>query len=77
MTIYDEDNNGVITKDELLNFALTKSKAEGKGSPEEQAQVTEIVNKIVSYIDVNSDGQLSRDEIAAAINRDPYLKKVL
>lgn len=77
MTIYDEDGNGVITKEELLNFAIAKAKAEGKNSPDEQAQITEIVNKIVAYIDVNTDGQISRDELAAAINRDPYLKKVL
>ncbi len=75
MTIYDEDGNGVITKDELLKFALAKAKAEGR--MEQKDQIVEVVNKIVAYIDLNADGKLTKEEIVTAINKDPYLKKVL
>jgi Ca2+-binding EF-hand superfamily protein len=77
MTIYDEDGNGIITKDELLKFALAKAKAEGRNTTEQIQQITEVVNKIVAYIDTNSDGKLTKEELIAAINKDPYLKKVL
>jgi Ca2+-binding EF-hand superfamily protein len=75
MSIYDEDNDGCITKDELLKFALAKAKAEGR--EEQKSQITEVVDKIVQYIDTNSDGKLTKDELIQAINKDPYLKKVL
>ena len=67
MTIYDEDGNGVITKDELLKFALAKAKAEGRD--QQNQQITEVVNKIVNYIDTNSDGQVTKDELIQAINK--------
>ncbi|PRP79530.1 putative Ca2+ sensor [Planoprotostelium fungivorum] len=77
ISIYDEDGDGMVTRDELLKFALAKAKAEGKTSPEEQEQITDIVSKLVLYIDTNSDGKLSREEIASAIHKDPYLKRIL
>ncbi len=77
MTIYDEDGDGVITKEELLKFAIAKAKAEGRSTIENKQKITEIVNRIVEYIDTNSDGKLTKDELVAAINKDPYLKKIL
>eukprot|EP01114_Cavostelium_apophysatum_P010969 TRINITY_DN25127_c0_g1_i1.p1 TRINITY_DN25127_c0_g1~~TRINITY_DN25127_c0_g1_i1.p1 ORF type:complete len:187 (+),score=29.62 TRINITY_DN25127_c0_g1_i1:234-794(+) len=77
MSIYDEDSDGVITKDELLRFALAKAKREGRTGEAARAETIDIVNKIVEYIDQNADGVLTREEISSAINRDPYLKKIL
>jgi Ca2+-binding EF-hand superfamily protein len=75
MTIYDEDGDGVITKDELLKFALAKAKAEDR--QDQSAQIIDVVNRIVLFIDKNNDGKLTKDELVEAINRDPYLKKIL
>jgi Ca2+-binding EF-hand superfamily protein len=61
MTIYDEDGDGVITKEELLKFAITKAKAEGRGSDDQIRQIEEVVHKLVEYIDSNSDGILSKE----------------
>jgi Ca2+-binding EF-hand superfamily protein len=77
MTIYDEDQNGVISKEELLKFALTKARAEGRTSEQHRQQIQEVVNKITTFIDTNSDGGLSKEELIKAIQRDPSLKKVL
>jgi Ca2+-binding EF-hand superfamily protein len=76
-TIYDEDRNGVITKEELLKLAWSKAKAEGRASPEQRELIKEAVNKIVFYVDKNSDGQLSEEELVEAINKHPELKEVL
>ncbi|PRP88575.1 hypothetical protein PROFUN_02986 [Planoprotostelium fungivorum] len=76
ITIYDEDGDGVITREELLKFALAKAKAEGRTSDEQKEQITQVVKQLVAYIDTNADGQLTKEEIISAIYKDPYLKKV-
>jgi len=77
MTIYDENGDGFIEKSELLKFALAKAKAEGRTTQDHRERVTDIVNKLVAYIDMNSDGQISKEELMRAIDKDPSLKKVL
>jgi len=77
MTIYDENGDGFIEKAELLKFALAKAKAEGRTSQEHRQRVSDIVDKLVAYIDFNSDGQISKEELMRAIDKDPSLKKVL
>lgn len=77
IAIYDEDGNGVITKEELLNFALAKAKAEGRLTPEKKEQLGMFINQLVEYIDTNADGNLSSDEIIEAIRKSPQLKELL
>jgi len=40
-------------------------------------EITDVVNKLIALIDTNSDGQLTKEEIVTAINKDPFLKRVL
>jgi EF-hand domain pair len=76
MTIYDEDGDGFITKEELKEFALNKAKVEGRTAEADIVQLEQVLESIVAYIDTDGDGRLSRDELVRAINKDPSLKKV-
>lgn len=78
MTIYDEDDNGYITKEELLQFAMNKARAEGRLINDKNEEgIRNAVDRLISLIDENSDGQISKEELITAIDRDPGLKKVL
>ncbi|PRP88526.1 hypothetical protein PROFUN_03243, partial [Planoprotostelium fungivorum] len=41
ISVYDEDGDGAITHEELLRFSLAKSKADGKGGPNQRKTVEE------------------------------------
>lgn len=77
IAIYDENEDGVISEEELLRFATTKAKREDRLDEEFQNAIKEIISRLVKSIDVNGDGMLTSEEIAKAIKRDPELKRIL
>jgi len=79
ITIYDEDNSGTISKDELLRFAITRAKADGKKEFDEKqkALIEQGVKDLYEFIDTDADGEITEAELISAIERDPNLKNVL
>lgn len=73
--LYDINENGFISKDEML--VIVKSiHLMCKGSSDD-AEAEKQVDKIYSKMDSDSDGQISMDEFLALASSDPTVSKIL
>lgn len=61
----------------LVSCSDAVDAAEGRTTRAHRDQIEEVVNKIITYIDSNSDGKITKEELVTAIQKDPYLKKIL
>jgi len=65
--LYDEDNNGVITKGELINILKANHMAKV------EAEVTRKAETIMAQADKNGDGVITFDEFAAVSKKFPNI----
>jgi len=65
--LFDEDNNGVITKGELMNILKANHMAKV------EAEVARKAETIMSQADKNGDGVITFDEFAAVSKKFPNI----
>eukprot|EP01062_Namystynia_karyoxenos_P032280 TRINITY_DN2380_c0_g1_i1.p1 TRINITY_DN2380_c0_g1~~TRINITY_DN2380_c0_g1_i1.p1 ORF type:complete len:189 (+),score=95.61 TRINITY_DN2380_c0_g1_i1:89-655(+) len=78
--MYDADGNGYITREELEEVVTNSTRWMGDcdvESKEVQDLVKAEVDKIVSFVDSNRDGQISKEELSAAAEKHPELLEKL
>eukprot|EP01063_Lacrimia_lanifica_P039462 TRINITY_DN8676_c0_g1_i1.p1 TRINITY_DN8676_c0_g1~~TRINITY_DN8676_c0_g1_i1.p1 ORF type:complete len:189 (+),score=92.96 TRINITY_DN8676_c0_g1_i1:94-660(+) len=79
-SMYDVDGNGYITREELTEVVTNSTRWMGD-SDVESKDVQELVNaeveKIISFVDANRDGQISKEELANAAKKHPELLEKL
>ena len=79
--LYDTNNNGLISKDEMLVIVQSlremSTTAESEGGDCFAAAVQHHVDKLYEAADTNSDGQLSFDEFMNLAKTDPTISNVL
>eukprot|EP01060_Flectonema_neradi_P032964 TRINITY_DN538_c0_g1_i1.p1 TRINITY_DN538_c0_g1~~TRINITY_DN538_c0_g1_i1.p1 ORF type:complete len:189 (+),score=47.40 TRINITY_DN538_c0_g1_i1:73-639(+) len=78
--MYDADRNGYITRDELEDVVTNSTRWMGDcdvESKEVQDLVRTEVDKIVSFVDANRDGQISKEELGLAAEKHPELLEKL
>merc|ERR1711916_202038 len=69
--LYDEDNSGTVSREEVRKLAMAKARIEGRLSPEREAEINSTIENIFDFADTNNDGELSKDELIAAARKDP------
>ncbi|RWS03001.1 Csa-Recoverin3-like protein, partial [Dinothrombium tinctorium] len=75
-SVYDSDDDGYITKEEMLN--IVRAVYERKGLPLEKCNVAQKkVETIFHQMDSNSDGMLSREEFIEGFKNDPLILRSL
>jgi Ca2+-binding EF-hand superfamily protein len=74
-SLYDADQDGFVTVEELKNFRTNVSKAEGKdiSSKEVSEEISKWVESMFALIDTNNDGKLTKEEMTIACEKDPSL----
>eukprot|EP00754_Rhynchopus_humris_P021359 Rhum_TRINITY_DN14744_c12_g10::Rhum_TRINITY_DN14744_c12_g10_i1::g.114269::m.114269/K19932/NCS1; neuronal calcium sensor 1 len=75
-SMYDADNNGYITREELEEVVTNSTRWMGDCDVEDkevQDLVRAEVDKIVSFVDTNRDGQISKEELTQASEKHPEL----
>jgi Ca2+-binding EF-hand superfamily protein len=78
--MYDKDNDGYITRQELVEVVTNSTRWMGDcdvESREVQDLINAEVDKIVAFCDQNKDGQISKDELIAAATRHPEILEKL
>jgi Ca2+-binding EF-hand superfamily protein len=75
--LYDEDNSGTVSKDEVRKLALAKAKVEGRFTPEREAEIEKTIESIFEFADSNGDGELSFEELVEAVKKDPSFSAAL
>jgi Ca2+-binding EF-hand superfamily protein len=79
-SMYDADGNGYITRDELVEVVTNSTRWMGDCDVESrdvQDLVQAEVDKIVAFVDVNKDGQISKEELYAAAEKHPEILEKL
>ncbi|KAL8222657.1 UNVERIFIED_CONTAM: Guanylyl cyclase-activating protein 1 [Gekko kuhli] len=72
--LYDQDGNGCIDRQELLNI-IKAIRAINGGSHETTAQ--EFTNRVFDEIDANGDGELSLEEFVEGAKKDKEFMEVM
>ena len=73
--IYDQDGNGFITKEEMLEIIRAVSKMHGDKEGEETPEKK--VEKFLTQMDKNKDGKLSVEEFIQGVKSDPKIIRML
>ena len=73
--VYDEDGDGFITKDELLDTIknILKCTGEDINDPYVLEHIKKRVDKVMHIIDRNHDGKISEEEMLKAYKEDNAL----
>ncbi|XP_002126443.1 neuronal calcium sensor 1-like [Ciona intestinalis] len=77
--LYDLDNDGFITKDEMLNIveAIFAMVGDAVNLPAEENTPQKRVEKIFKVMDKNKDGKLTKDEFLVGAKSDPSIVQAL
>ena len=72
-SVYDENGDGFIQKEELFDTMKNIYAFNGQdvNDPAIRKDIQEKVRKVMSAVDENKDGKISKREIAVAYRRDP------
>mmetsp|Transcript_99298 Transcript_99298/g.137985 ORF Transcript_99298/g.137985 Transcript_99298/m.137985 type:complete len:183 (+) Transcript_99298:77-625(+) len=72
--LYDKDNNGTISRQEIVDFC--RRTALGRGVPKEKAEEAsqQAADMFLQQVDADGDGELTKDEVLRAITEKPHLK---
>ncbi|XP_069131508.1 neurocalcin homolog [Argopecten irradians] len=72
--MYDIDNNGYVSREEMIEIIQAMFKMTGNG---DAAAAEERTDKIFNLMDKNSDGQLSQEEFIEGARSDPTIIQML
>jgi len=75
--LYDLDNNGLITRDEMLQIVSAIFSMVGKKDEIENVDPKEKVEKIFSLMDTDGNGELSREEFLEGARQDKTIVQAL
>merc|ERR1711862_991493 len=75
--LYDEDNSGTVSKDEVRKLAVAKAKTEGRLTKAREDEIEQTIEAIFKFADVDGDGELTREELIAAAQKDPNFAQAL
>ena len=73
--LYDTNNNGLISKDEML--VIVQSIREMSTGDVDSSAAKKQVDRIYKKVDLNSDGQLSLEEFMVLAKSDPTVRNIL
>ncbi|KAF0975395.1 hypothetical protein FDP41_005389 [Naegleria fowleri] len=73
--MYDEDNDGFVTAEEMRDSLRNMFKAKGMNvnSPDIERTINTRIENLLKIADSNGDGKLTREEIVQACQKDPSL----
>eukprot|EP01120_Amphizonella_sp_Union-15-10_P011850 TRINITY_DN513_c0_g1_i1.p1 TRINITY_DN513_c0_g1~~TRINITY_DN513_c0_g1_i1.p1 ORF type:complete len:192 (-),score=30.23 TRINITY_DN513_c0_g1_i1:56-631(-) len=77
MVLYDADDDGYITKEEMTRIGRTKLKLEGQVVEDDLRALSKSIDEIFEEIDENGDGKITRQEITTAIHKRPDVRQWL
>merc|ERR1712072_59009 len=75
--LYDEDNSGTVSVEEVRKLAISKAKVEGRLTKEREEEIEQTIQAIFKFADTDKDGELTREELIAAAKRDPNFAQAL
>ena len=77
--LYDLDNDGYITKEEMINIVDSIYCMVGPmlDLPQDEDTPQKRVDKIFATMDTNKDGQLTKDEFREGSKCDPWIVQAL
>mmetsp|Transcript_48932 Transcript_48932/g.119830 ORF Transcript_48932/g.119830 Transcript_48932/m.119830 type:complete len:216 (+) Transcript_48932:790-1437(+) len=75
--LYDEDNSGTVSREEVRKLAMAKAKIEGRLTPEREAEIETTIENIFKFADADGDGELTKEELIAAAKKDPNFAQAL
>jgi len=76
-SMYDMDNDGQVTKKEMLEIVTAIAKMTGEDTQEQAASLEEKVDKIFTKMDKDGDDQITVEEFKIAAKEDPSLVMIL
>eukprot|EP01027_Heterolobosea_sp_BB2_P025296 GEZU01038818.1.p1 GENE.GEZU01038818.1~~GEZU01038818.1.p1 ORF type:complete len:184 (+),score=66.86 GEZU01038818.1:175-726(+) len=78
-SMYDQDGDGYVSKEEMIECITncTRLKGVDVDTDENRALISGRVQKLLEIADENKDGFLTKDEILAAVKRDPGVLNIL
>ena len=71
--VFDADKNGFITKDELLKIVNTLYHLIPKDERSSLTSVDKVVDELLSEIDIDDDGVITKNEFTEAVQRAEHL----
>eukprot|EP00759_Apiculatamorpha_spiralis_P018624 PhF_6_TR24991/c0_g1_i1/m.34382/K19932/NCS1; neuronal calcium sensor 1 len=78
--MYDADGNGYISRDELVEVITNSTRWMGDcdvESKEVQELINQEVEKIINFVDINNDGQITKEELRVASQKHPEILEKL
>ncbi|XP_076342097.1 frequenin-2-like isoform X4 [Tachypleus tridentatus] len=75
--LYDVDNDGSITREEMYNIVDAIYRMLGNKDKDDEETPKERVDKIFEQLDKNNDNQLTIDEFREGSKRDPKIVQAL